>query len=74
MVFLRPHQAGSHVGGDFAFGGNVLFATSFFVVQRTSRASLFGGAALANFIFWGYQIFILLAASGYVLGITQGKE
>jgi cytochrome c oxidase cbb3-type subunit 1 len=25
-------------------------------------------------VFWGYQIFILLAASGYVLGITSGKE
>jgi len=30
--------------------------------------------ALAKFIFWGYQIFIVLAASGYVMGITQGKE
>ena len=29
---------------------------------------------MANFLFWGYRIFIVLAASGYVLGITQGKE
>jgi cytochrome c oxidase cbb3-type subunit I len=58
----------------FAFGGNVLMATSFFVVQRTSRAALWGGSALGNFVFWGYQLFIVLAASGYVMGITQGKE
>ncbi len=68
---LRPVHTSAVI---FAFGGNVLFATSFFVVQRTSRASLFGGPALGNFIFWGYQLFIVLAASGYVLGITQGKE
>ncbi|HXP96829.1 MAG TPA: cytochrome-c oxidase, cbb3-type subunit I [Telmatospirillum sp.] len=68
---IRPVHTSAVI---FAFGGNVLFATSFFIVQRTSRASLFGGSAFGNFIFWGYQLFIVLAASGYVLGITQGKE
>jgi cytochrome c oxidase cbb3-type subunit 1 len=58
----------------FAFGGSILFATSFYVVQRTCRAPLFGGKLLADFIFWGYQAFIVLAASGYILGITQSKE
>lgn len=57
----------------FAFGGNALIATSFYVVQRTCRARLaFPG--LARFVFWGYQLFIVLAASGYLLGATQGKE
>ena len=67
---LRPVHTSGVV---FAFGGNVLFATSFFVVQRTCRTRLWNDA-LAKFIFWGYQIFIVLAASGYVMGITQGKE
>jgi cytochrome c oxidase cbb3-type subunit I len=57
----------------FAFGGNALIATSFYVVQRTSRARLFGGN-LGWFVFWGYQLFIVMAASGYLLGITQGRE
>ncbi len=50
----------------FAFGGNALIATSFYVVQRTSRARLFGGD-LGWFVFWGYQLFIVLAATGYLL-------
>jgi cytochrome c oxidase cbb3-type subunit 1 len=68
---LRPVHTSAAI---FAFGGSALFATSFHVVQRTCRATLFGGPALANFIFWGYQLVIVLAATGYVLGITQGKE
>jgi len=57
----------------FAFGGNALIATSFYVVQRTCRQRLFGGN-LAWFVFWGYQLFIVMAATGYLLGITQGRE
>ena len=57
----------------FAFGGNALIATSFYVVQRTCRTTLaFPG--MARFVFWGYQLFIVLAATGYILGITQSKE
>ncbi len=57
----------------FAFGGNALIATSFYVVQRTCRTTLaFPG--MARFVFWGYQLFIVLAATGYLLGITQSKE
>jgi cytochrome c oxidase cbb3-type subunit 1 len=67
---LRPLHTSAVI---FAFGGNALLATSFFVVQRTCRARLFGGW-LPWFVAIGYQIFIVLAASGYVLGITQGKE
>ncbi|WP_207480823.1 cytochrome-c oxidase, cbb3-type subunit I [Arenibaculum pallidiluteum] len=68
---LRPLHTSAVI---FAFGGNALFATSLYVVQRTCRAPLFGGEAMGAFLFWGYQIFIVLAATGYVFGITQGKE
>ena len=57
----------------FAFGGTALIATAFYVVQRTCRARLWGGN-LAWFVFWGYQLFIVMAATGYLLGITQSKE
>ncbi|MFC6620647.1 cytochrome-c oxidase, cbb3-type subunit I [Novosphingobium panipatense] len=57
----------------FAFGGNALIATSYYVVQRTCRARLaFPG--VARFVFWGYQLFIVLAATGYLFGTSQGKE
>jgi cytochrome c oxidase cbb3-type subunit 1 len=67
---MRPLHTSAVI---FAFGGNALIATSFYVVQRTSRARLFGGD-LAWFVFWGYQLFIVMAATGYLLGITQGRE
>jgi cytochrome c oxidase cbb3-type subunit 1 len=67
---MRPLHTSAVI---FAFGGNALIATSFYVVQRTSRARLFGGD-LAWFVFWGYQLFIIMAATGYLLGITQGRE
>jgi cytochrome c oxidase cbb3-type subunit 1 len=67
---LRPLHTSAVI---FAFGGNALIATSFFVVQRTSAARLWGGN-LAWFVFWGYQLFIVLAATGYLLGGTQSKE
>lgn len=54
-------------------GESALLMTSFYVVQRTCRARLFGGS-LAWFVFWGYQLFIVMAATGYVLGITQARE
>jgi cytochrome c oxidase cbb3-type subunit I len=67
---LRPLHTSAVI---FAFGGNVLFATSFYVVQRTCRARLAGNLA-PWFVFWGYQFFIVIAGTGYLLGITQGKE
>ncbi|MDE3029447.1 MAG: Trp biosynthesis-associated membrane protein, partial [Paracoccaceae bacterium] len=67
---LRPVHTSAVI---FAFGGNALIATSFYVVQRTSAVRLWGGNA-AWFVFWGYNLFIVLAASGYVMGITQSKE
>jgi cytochrome c oxidase cbb3-type subunit 1 len=67
---LRPLHTSAVI---FAFGGNALIATSFYVVQRTSAARLWGGN-LAWFVFWGYQLFIVLAATGYLFGGTQSKE
>ena len=67
---LRPLHTSAVI---FAFGGNALIATSFYVVQRTCRARLaFPG--LARFVFWGYQLFIVLAATGYLMGITEARE
>jgi len=68
---LRPLHTSAVI---FAFGGSMLLGTSFYVVQRTCRAPLFGGPLLASFVFWGYQLFIVLAASGYIFGITQSRE
>ncbi len=67
---LRPLHTSAVI---FAFGGNALIATSFYIVQRTCRARLAFGN-LAWLVFWGYQLFIVLAATGYVLGITQSRE
>lgn len=67
---LRPLHTSAVI---FAFGGNALIASSLYVVQRTSAARLWGGN-LAWFVFWGYQLFIVLAATGYILGATQSKE
>ncbi|MEO0441445.1 MAG: cbb3-type cytochrome c oxidase subunit I, partial [Pseudomonadota bacterium] len=67
---LRPLHTSAVI---FAFGGNALIATSYYIVQRTCRARLaFPG--LARFVFWGYQLFIVLAATGYLMGVTQSKE
>jgi cytochrome c oxidase cbb3-type subunit 1 len=67
---LRPLHTSAVI---FAFGGNVLLATSFYVVQRTCRARLAGDLA-PWFVVLGYNLFIVIAGTGYLLGITQGKE
>jgi cytochrome c oxidase cbb3-type subunit 1 len=67
---LRPLHTSAVI---FAFGGNVLLATSFYVVQRTCRARLAGDLA-PWFVVLGYNFFILIAGTGYLLGITQSKE
>ncbi len=68
---LRPVHTGAVI---FGFGGSALFATSYYIVQRTCQARLFGGDWLANFTFWGWQLIIVLAALGDVLGYSQGWE
>ena len=68
---LRPAHTTFAV---FGFGGNVLFATSFYIVQRTSKARLFGGRALADFVFWAYQLQVVNMGLSYVLGFSKGQE
>ena len=67
---LRPLHTNAVI---FAFGGCALFATSYYVVQRTCQAPLFGGW-LVPFTFWGWQAVIVLAAITLPLGITSAKE
>jgi len=67
---LRPLHTNAVI---FAFGGCALFATSYYVVQRTAHARLFGDK-LAAFTFWGWQAVIVAAAITLPLGYTQGKE
>ena len=57
----------------FGFGGSALFATSYYVVQRTCQARLYSDF-LANLTFWGWQTVILLGALSYMFGFSQGKE
>jgi len=67
---LRPLHTNAVI---FAFGGSGLMATSFYVVQRTCQARLFG-TALASFVFWGWTLIIVLAAITLPLGFSQGSE
>ena len=67
---LRPLHTNAVI---FAFGGSALFATSYYVVQRTSHARLFADK-LAAFTFWGWQAVIVLAVITLPLGITSSKE
>ncbi len=67
---LRPLHTNAVI---FAFGGSALFATSYYVVQRTCHATLFL-PRLAGFTFWGWTLVIVLAAISLPLGMTQGKE
>ena len=55
---LRPLHTNAVI---FAFGGSALFATSYYVVQRTCQTRLFS-SGLAAFTFWGWQLVIVLAA------------
>lgn len=67
---LRPAHT---TGVIFGFGGTALIATSFHVMQRTSRARL-AGQFSPWFVLFGYQLFVLIAVSGYLMGVTQSKE
>ncbi|MFA9230447.1 MAG: cytochrome-c oxidase, cbb3-type subunit I, partial [Microgenomates group bacterium] len=67
---LRPLHTSAVI---FAFGGNALIMSSFYIVQRTCATRLWGGN-LGWFVFWGWQLMIVLAATSYVLGGSQGKE
>ena len=67
---LRPVHTS---GVIFGFGGNALIATSFHVMQRTSRARL-PGQLSPWFVLLGFNLFCVIAASGYLMGVTQSKE
>lgn len=67
---LRPLHTNAVI---FAFGGCVLFSTSYYVVQRTCQARL-AFPWLASFTFWGWQLVILAAAITLPLGLTSSKE
>lgn len=67
---LRPLHTNAVI---FAFGTSALFATSYYVVQRTCQTRLFA-PKLAAFTFWGWQAIILSAAISLPMGFTQGKE
>jgi len=57
----------------FGFGGSALFATSYYVVQRTCQTRLISDG-MASFTFWGWQTIIVTAALSYVMGYSQGRE
>ncbi|RTL90079.1 MAG: cytochrome-c oxidase, cbb3-type subunit I [Hyphomicrobiales bacterium] len=67
---LRPLHTSAVI---FAFGGNALLSTSFYVMQRTSRARIAGDLA-PWFVVLGYNFFIVIAGTGYLLGVTRGHE
>ena len=67
---IRPLHTSAVI---FAFGGNVLIATSFYVVQKTCRVRIAGELA-PWFVVLGYNFFIVIAGTGYLLGVTQSKE
>jgi len=67
---LRPLHTNAVI---FAFGGCALFASSYYIVQRTCHVRLCSDRAAA-FTFWGWQAVILAAAVTLPLGITTSKE
>ncbi|MEZ5514451.1 MAG: cytochrome-c oxidase, cbb3-type subunit I [Steroidobacteraceae bacterium] len=67
---LRPLHTNAVI---FAFGGSALIGTSFYVVQRTCHTRIFSDG-LASFVFWGWQLVILLAAVSLPMGWTTSKE
>ena len=67
---LRPLHTNAVI---FGFGGSALFATSYYVVQRTCQVRLFAGP-LAAFTFWGWVLVIAAAVVSLPMGYTQAKE
>ncbi len=69
---LRPLHTNAVI---FAFGGSGLFATSYYIVQRTCHTALFGERwNLPAFTFWGWQVVIVGAVLTLPFGLTQSKE
>lgn len=67
---LRPLHTNAVV---FAFGTSALFATAYYVVQKTCHTRLFSDK-LAAFTFWGWQLVIVAAVISLPMGFTTTKE
>ena len=67
---LRPLHTNAVI---FAFGGCALFATSLYCVQRTCQSPLISDK-LAAFVFWGWQLVIMMAVITLPMGYTTAKE
>ena len=67
---LRPLHTNAVI---FAFGGSALFATAYYIVQRTCQVRLFSDR-LAAFTFWGWQAVIVAAAITLPMGLNSSKE
>ena len=64
---IRPLHTNAVI---FAFGTSALFATSYYIVQRTCQVRLFA-EKLAMFTFWGWQAVIVAAVITLPLGLTS---
>ncbi len=67
---LRPLHTSAVI---FAFGGNVLLATSFYVVQRTCQVRM-PGRVTPWFVILGYNVFIVIAGTGYLLASPRARN
>ncbi len=67
---IRPLHTNAVI---FAFGGCTLFATGYYIVQRTCQVPLWS-TKMAWFTFWGWNAVIVGAVITFPLGLTQGKE
>ncbi len=67
---LRPLHTNAVI---FAFGTSALIGTSFYIVQKTCKTTLFSNK-LASFVFWSWQAVIVLAVITLPMGLTSTKE
>src|SRR5574337_10282 len=67
---IRPDHT---TGVIFGFGGNALIGTSYYVVQRSSRARMPDQVA-PLFVIFGFNLFCIVGATGYLMGVTKSKE
>ncbi|MFT6450192.1 MAG: cytochrome c oxidase cbb3-type subunit 1, partial [Oleispira sp.] len=67
---LRPLHTNTVI---FAFGGSALFATSYYIVQRTCQTRVYSDT-MAAFNFWAWQLVIVSAIITLPMGLTSTKE
>jgi cytochrome c oxidase cbb3-type subunit 1 len=73
MDNIWPPASAAYVSGRVCFEGGNADCNQFLRRSTTCRARLAFGN-LAWFVFWGYQLFIVLAGTGYLEGVTEGRE